>query len=162
MPIGQFQRDISECPVSTALLHQYFGEQAQHGGYQVVHGDRLIGMLEYDMLLGRSRSDHWVLPDVTGRQAAGRMADLHVDHLSVIEDADSMRLIGIVSASDLLRPSHHNLHEETVREKLRRRICRRHTGVFVIACRYYREFISRIFREMSSSQASVRSCGEYR
>lgn len=120
-----------ELPVS-ALWRQYFGEHAPHRGYPVVCGGRVVGMLERNALRGRESAmqtgralmaplqPHQVLlPAQTARIAAGRMAELGVSRLPVVADLDSMRLVGVVSLRDLLRPSGQVLHEETRRERLR-------------------------------------------
>ncbi|MDF3886258.1 chloride channel protein [Cupriavidus basilensis] len=120
-----------EQPVS-ALWRQHFGEHAPHRGYPVVCAGRVVGMLERNALRGREASmqtgralmaplqPHQVLlPAQTARLAAGRMAELGVSRLPVVADPDSMRLVGVVSLRDLLRPSGQVLHEETRRERLR-------------------------------------------
>ncbi|MGO4808966.1 chloride channel protein [Cupriavidus sp. 2MCAB6] len=120
-----------EQPVG-ALWRQHFGEHAPHRGYPVVCGGRVVGMLERNALRGREASmqtgrtlmaplqPHQVLlPAQTARIAAGRMAELGVSRLPVVADPESMRLVGVVSLRDLLRPSGQVLHEETRRERLR-------------------------------------------
>ncbi len=47
------------------------------------------------------------------------MAQLGVSRLAVIDSELSMKLIGIVTVRDLLQASRKDLHEETVRERLR-------------------------------------------
>lgn len=60
-----------------------------------------------------------LLPGATARLAAGRMAQLDVGCLPVVSDPASMRLVGIVSLRDLVRPNRRLIEEETFREKLR-------------------------------------------
>ncbi|MGO4327431.1 chloride channel protein [Cupriavidus sp. 2TAF22] len=118
-------------PVS-ALWPRYFGEHAPHRAYPVLCGGRVAGMLERNALRGREgasmsgrelmtplRPDQVLLPAQTARVAAGRMAELSVGRLPVVADLESMRLVGVVSLRDLLRPSGQVLHEETQRERLR-------------------------------------------
>ncbi|NUO88278.1 MAG: CBS domain-containing protein, partial [Cupriavidus sp.] len=64
---------------------------------------------------------HVLLPGQTARAAAGSMAALSVARLPVVESVETMRLAGIVSLRDLLRPSGHVFHEESRRERLRGR-----------------------------------------
>ena len=47
-----------------------------------------------------------------------RMAIQHAERLPVVADAESRRLLGIISRSDLLKPAHTAFHEEHVRERL--------------------------------------------
>ncbi|WP_420995474.1 chloride channel protein [Cupriavidus sp. 30B13] len=115
-----------------ALWPRYFGEDAPHRAYPVVCGGRVAGMLERNALRGREgapararelmaplRPDQVLLPAQTARVAAGRMAEMGVGRLPVVADAASMRLVGVLSLRDLLRPSGQVLHEETQRERLR-------------------------------------------
>ena len=110
----------------------YFGEHAAHRGYPVVQDGRVLGLLDRALLRGREQegtpcaalfagaaAPAVLLPEETARAAAGRMAALGVGRLAVVDDARSMRLAGIVSLRDLLRPSRHLWLEETQRERLR-------------------------------------------
>ncbi|WP_020205636.1 chloride channel protein [Cupriavidus sp. WS] len=115
-----------------ALWPRHFGEHAPHRAYPVVCGGRVAGMLERNALRGREDSplrgrelmmplgaEQVLLPAHTARAAAGRMAALGVGRLPVVADAESMRLVGVVSLRDLLHPSGQVLDEETRRERLR-------------------------------------------
>jgi len=112
-----------------AALHQYYGRQASHRAYPVVQDGRLLGLLTQERLQGQaaykscaelfSDAPHALLPGASARSAAGRMAQLGVSRLAVIDSELSMKLIGIVTVRDLLQASRKDLHEETVRERLR-------------------------------------------
>lgn len=130
-------------PVSIAAqltLHeaaqQYFGSGQQHRSFPVVdtHG-ALVGMLERDSLLHHialhggdqqlatildSAHASVALPTETCQVVGRRMAIQHVERLPVVADAESRRLLGVISRSDLLKPSHTVFHEEHVRERLLR------------------------------------------
>lgn len=124
-------------PVADALA-RHFGDAAAHRAYPVVRDGRLVGMLHRaaivaahagddaglrcgDLVAGQAGQEEAavLLPSMTGRAAAGRMAELSVARLPVVESAASMRIVGIVSLRDLLAPSGHVMHEETRRERLR-------------------------------------------
>jgi len=132
-------REVISIDGATTLAdaaQRYFGEHPSHRGYPVVQDGRVLGMLDRAMLRGREQGQEQdqahcaqlftgapepavLLPGETARAAAGRMAALGVGRLAVVEDAGSMRLAGIVSLRDLLRPSRHLWLEETQRERLR-------------------------------------------
>lgn len=93
----------------------------------------MVGMLDRD-ILQRGLENHdpsvavgtlfaneklqCALPTETCQVVGRRMAALHLERLPVIADADSCLLIGIVSRSDLLKPSRVAFDEEHVREKM--------------------------------------------
>lgn len=130
-------------PVSIAAqltLHeaaqQYFGSGQQHRSFPVVdtHGV-LLGMLERDSLLHHialhggdqqlamildSAHASVALPTETCQVVGRRMAIQHVERLPVVADKESLRLLGVISRSDLLKPAHTVFHEEHVRERLLR------------------------------------------
>ncbi len=58
------------------------------------------------------------LPSETCRIVAARMATHHLERLPVVDDLQSRRLIGIVSRSDLIKPSRLFFDEEQKRERL--------------------------------------------
>lgn len=125
-------------PVAEALP-RYFGDHAAHRAYPVVRDGRVLGMLHRtaiaaahagddaglscgDLVVGQGDArgaPTVLLPSLTGRAAAGRMAELSVARMPVVDSLATMRLVGIVSLRDLLAPSGHLLHEETRRERLR-------------------------------------------
>ncbi|QUN29070.1 chloride channel protein [Cupriavidus sp. KK10] len=125
----------AELPVAEAMV-RYFGEHAAHRAYPVVAEGRVLGMLERAAIRGLTAGEippgmrcrdllnapaHVLLPGQTARAAAGRMAALSVARLPVVESAETMRLAGILSLRDLLRPSGSVFHEESRRERLRGR-----------------------------------------
>lgn len=126
----------AELPVAEAMMVRYFGEHAAHRAYPVVAEGRVLGMLERAAIRGLAAGEiplgmrcrdllnapaHVLLPGQTARAAAGRMAALSVARLPVVESAETMRLAGILSLRDLLRPSGSVFHEESRRERLRGR-----------------------------------------
>ncbi|SOY56865.1 Cl-channel, voltage gated [Cupriavidus taiwanensis] len=125
----------ADLPVAEAMA-RYFGEHAAHRAYPVVSGGRVLGMLERAAIRGLAAGEmppglrcrdllgapaHVLLPGQTARAAAGSMAALSVARLPVVESVETMRLAGIVSLRDLLRPSGSVFHEESRRERLRGR-----------------------------------------
>lgn len=125
----------ADLPVAEAMA-RYFGEHAAHRAYPVVAHGRVLGMLERTAIRGLAAGEvphgmrcrallttpaHVLLPGQTARAAAGSMAALSVARLPVVESVETMRLVGILSLRDLLRPSGHVYHEESRRERLRGR-----------------------------------------
>ncbi|SOY53504.1 chloride channel protein [Cupriavidus taiwanensis] len=125
----------ADLPVAEAMV-RYFGEHAAHRAYPVVSEGRVLGMLERSAIRALAAGEvppglrcrdllsapaHVLLPGQTARAAAGSMAALSVARLPVVESAATMRLAGIVSLRDLLRPSGSVFHEESRRERLRGR-----------------------------------------
>ncbi|WP_042884335.1 chloride channel protein [Cupriavidus necator] len=126
----------ADLPVAEAMAC-YFGEHAAHRAYPVVADGRVLGMLERTAIRGLAAGEvpqgmrcrdllttpaHVLLPGQTARAAAGSMAALSVARLPVVESVETMRLAGILSLRDLLRPSGHVHHEESRRERLRGRV----------------------------------------
>ncbi|AGW89073.1 MULTISPECIES: chloride channel protein [Cupriavidus] len=126
----------ADLPVAEAMA-RYFGEHAAHRAYPVVADGRVLGMLERSAIRGLAAGEvpqgmrcrdllttpaHVLLPGQTARAAAGSMAALSVARLPVVESVETMRLAGILSLRDLLRPSGHVHHEESRRERLRGRV----------------------------------------
>lgn len=128
-------RDVQTIDGTTSVrtaMNDYFHENARHRTFPVMEGDRLVGLLDRRILsnvedksvkcaqlFSPLRPDQVLVPSLTARAAAGRMAKLEVSRLPVVADIKSMRLVGIVSVRDLLQPSHRHMIEETMREKLR-------------------------------------------
>ncbi|MNR83740.1 H(+)/Cl(-) exchange transporter ClcA [compost metagenome] len=124
--------------VANLTLHeaaqQYFGSEQKHRSFPVVdqHGV-LLGMLERESLLhhialhgGDQQLSSIIdtahvqvaLPTETCQVVGRRMATQHVERLPVVADQQSKRLLGVISRSDLLKPTHTVFHEEHVRERL--------------------------------------------
>ncbi|WP_121321024.1 chloride channel protein [Paraburkholderia sp. RAU2J] len=62
----------------------------------------------------------FALPSETCRLVATRLAVHNLERLPVVADHESMRLVGIVSRSDLVKPSLSHFEEEHKRERFRR------------------------------------------
>jgi len=119
----------AELAASTALV-EYFGAGQKQRAYPVVAGQQLLGLLDRDGLstlspasLAAAVADlfsqppsDYALPGETCRAVASRMAAHGIERLAVVDAADSRRLVGIVSRSDLLKPSR-QLHEEEVQRE---------------------------------------------
>ncbi|MFC5473862.1 chloride channel protein [Paraherbaspirillum soli] len=118
-----------------AVLERYFGAQQVHRCYPVVDAEqRLLGMVDRSSFgpltdganpLTTLFSHHQdqgaglvALPSETCRLAAARMATHHLERLPVVSDLHTLRLIGIVSRSDLIKPSRLFFDEEQKRERL--------------------------------------------
>jgi CBS domain-containing protein len=129
--------DVVTIPATSTLgdvAEHYFGAVQRHRGFPVVDEDgALIGMLDRDALstglktlgeAGRAfelfddSKPPIALPTETCQMAARRMAAEKLERLPVVADRKSLRLVGILSRSDLIKPSHYVFHEEHVRERL--------------------------------------------
>ncbi|GGC60212.1 chloride channel protein [Undibacterium terreum] len=128
----------ADLPADTALAH-YFGAQQIHRCYPVVDKEnRLVGMAErssftqledgsvtVSTLFNTDRSNVGVellaFPHETCRVVAARMAAHHVERLAVVSDLETRKLLGIVSRSDLIKPSRNFFEEEHKRERFIRR-----------------------------------------
>src|SRR6185437_1085752 len=113
-------------------LERYFGKQQRHRAFPVVRGKAFVGMLERDALLaGLEKGAAQVrdlfganvpimaLPEETCRMVATRLAVHGLERLPVVIDATTRELIGVVSRSDLIKPSLTLHAEEHQHEKLR-------------------------------------------
>ncbi|MBN3802070.1 CBS domain-containing protein [Paraburkholderia sp. Ac-20336] len=121
-----------------ATLQTLFGANQVRRAYPVVRDGAVIGVADR-MLLERFCADDaerkralplaevfaqhntaFALPSETCRLVATRLAVLGLERLPVVADRKSMRLIGIVSRSDLVKPSLAHFEEEHKRERFRR------------------------------------------
>ncbi len=114
-------------------IQRYFGPQQRHRAFPVVQGNAFVGMVERDALLAglnkgtaRRVGDLFganipimALPEETCRIVATRLAVHGLERLPVVVDAATRELIGIVSRSDLIKPSLTLHAEELQHEKLR-------------------------------------------
>lgn len=116
------------------VAQQYFGPAQQHRAFPVVNRKQaLLGVLDRHAMEEALRTRDIESPvaamfdNVTAEialatetcQLAGRrMARLHLERLPVVSDNRSRVLVGIVSRSDLVKPSYAVYEEEHVREKL--------------------------------------------
>jgi CBS-domain-containing membrane protein len=60
------------------------------------------------------------VPGETCRVVASRLAVHELERLPVVADANSMRLVGIVARSDLIKPSLAHFEDEQKQERFRR------------------------------------------
>jgi H+/Cl- antiporter ClcA len=116
--------------LASEVLLSHFGGDQRHRAYPVVRDRRVIGMVDRALLskpslllqqplsalLGEHAPVIFAEPTETCRAVAGRCAATGLARLPVVADADSLRLVGIVSRSDLLEPTR-ALHEEEQRER---------------------------------------------
>ena len=114
-------------------MERYFGAQQRHRAFPVVQGKAFIGMLERDALLAGLQKGTaqqvgdlfganvptMALPEETCRMVATRLAVHGLERLPVVVDAATRELIGVVSRSDLIKPSLALHAEEHQHEKLR-------------------------------------------
>ena len=119
--------------ISDVLL-SHFGERQTQRAYAVVRGEALVGMLDRATLLAKQESRAAVkvgdlygadapivaLPGETCRTISNRLALHALERLPVVADAQSHRLVGIVSRSDLVKPSSVSSDEEDRREVFQR------------------------------------------
>jgi H+/Cl- antiporter ClcA len=130
---AQVQAIDAETSLDT-IEARYFGADQQHRVFPVVQDGRLLGMLDRS-LLQTAREQAVVgqamalfsavqplvaLPAENCRDIASRMALHGLERLPVVQDLASLRLVGIVSRSDLIKPSLALFDEEQRREKFRR------------------------------------------
>jgi len=117
-------------------LAAYFGAGQAHRAYPVVADGAVIGvvdraslsLLSTDDALGalpladalRGRAPSTALADETCRLVAARLAVHGLERMPVVTDRQSMRLVGIVSRSDLVKLSLAHFEEEHRRERFRR------------------------------------------
>lgn len=137
-------RDVNTIDAATPLadvLARHFGPQQAHRAYPVVRDGALVGMLDRAALaalaaLGETSQAGAVtvgdalaqkneaapavaLPGEPCRLAATRLAVHDLERLPVVADKASMRLVGIVSRNDLVKPARAHFDEEHQRERFR-------------------------------------------
>ncbi|SAL68317.1 Cl-channel, voltage-gated family protein [Caballeronia arvi] len=136
-------RDVLTIDAATPLsdvLAKHFGPQQVHRAYPVVRDGVLVGMLDrasLGTLIGASsvqeagatigdalqRQQHgapaFALPGEPCRLAATRLAVHELERLPVVADKQSLRLVGIVARSDLVKPAKAHFDEEHRRERFR-------------------------------------------
>ena len=107
-------------------LERHFGSAQRHRAYPVVLGARFIGMIDRDALLaGAARGNvarvadlfganvpTMALPDENCRIIASRLAVHGLERLPVVTDPQSRHLVGLISRSDLVKPSLATVDEE--------------------------------------------------
>jgi len=116
-----------------AVLHAHFGIEQKFRAYPVVLDGKLVGMVDRSVLnllkdedlsksllelLDGNATDAFVLPGDTCRAVSGRFAAEGLERLPVVDNPTSRRVVGIVSRSDLLKPSRVLHEEENQRERV--------------------------------------------
>jgi H+/Cl- antiporter ClcA/predicted transcriptional regulator len=124
----------ADMPVAE-VLERYFGQDQTHRVFPVTSNGAVIGMIDRDQLsaatvagevacavglLGAKRALLVALADESCRVVASRMAVNGLERLPVVENRASMQLMGIISRSDMLKPSVALHDDEQHREKHRR------------------------------------------
>ncbi|KVN09696.1 chloride channel protein [Burkholderia stagnalis] len=112
----------------------FFGARQTHRAYPVVKDGRLLGVVDRALLDAQRATfspdtpvacvlaDHApaiALAHETCRLVATRLAVLGLERLPVVDDAQSLRLTGLVSRSDLIKPALQHFDEEHKRERFR-------------------------------------------
>jgi len=115
-----------------AIERQYFGQGQSHRAFPVVDADgAVMGMLDRALLQQAMTQGVQRMPDTlfdqpaahaapteTCQAVARRMAMLHLERLPVVDSRDARKLVGIISRSDLVKPTGLSFVEEHVRERL--------------------------------------------
>jgi len=123
----------SDMPIADAL-DTYFGLTQTHRAFPVVRNSAFIGMIDREILLAQKNNPRgetvaslfganvpiMVLPDESCRTVATRLAVHELERLPVVTDAQSRQLVGIVSRSDLVKPSLRLFEEEHQHEQFLR------------------------------------------
>jgi CBS domain-containing protein len=127
--------DVVAIPAGLALdavETQYFGQGQPHRAFPVVDANGIVlGMLDRALLQRAITRDvngtldtlfdkpaAHAVPTETCQVVARRMASLHLERLPVVSGHDERRLVGIISRSDLVKPTGLSFVEEHVRERL--------------------------------------------
>jgi CBS domain-containing protein len=114
-------------------LSRYFGPQQTHRAFPVVRDEVLIGMIDRESLLAGKAARAAVkmselfganvpaiaLASETCKTISTRLAVHALERLPVVDTARSRRLVGMVSRSDLVKPSLNTFDEEEKREVFR-------------------------------------------
>ncbi|MDE3009546.1 MAG: chloride channel protein [Pseudomonadota bacterium] len=112
-------------------LERHFGATQSHRVYPVLDGTAVIGMVDRDTLAAvadRNASTRLAdvlsgsapvtaLPGENCRTIATRLAQHDLECLAVVSDLQSRRLVGVISRSDLIKPSLAHVEEEHHRQR---------------------------------------------
>ncbi|HTH80182.1 MAG TPA: chloride channel protein [Ramlibacter sp.] len=114
------------------VMQDHFGQHQAHRAFPVVKDGRLVGIVDRALVAGwagdstksvgelcATRPLEVALPSESCRSIATRLARKRIERLPVVKDAQSMELVGIVTRSDLIKPSVIHFEEEEKRERLR-------------------------------------------
>ena len=122
----------AELTVAEAL-RRFFGSGQLHRAYPAVREGRLLAMLDRDCVARLAAVDalktvgealataplpDYASPGETCRAVAQRLAAAGAERAPVVDDPVSLRVIGIVSRSDLLKPMRAQHEEESLRERV--------------------------------------------
>jgi H+/Cl- antiporter ClcA len=130
-------RDVETIDASmpvAAALDRYFGDNQAHRAFPVLRDGVVIGVVDRGVLASTpARSSHATLgdvcadlplvialPDESCRLVASRLALNRLERVPVVADVQSMRLVGLVARSDLVKPRLAHIEEEEKRERPRR------------------------------------------
>lgn len=112
----------------------HFGPTQKHRAFPVINSHALVGMLDREALLkGREINASSIIQDLFGanvpivalpgetcRTIANRLAVHGLERLPVVSDIATRNLVGVISRSDLVKPSLAHFNEEERRELFRR------------------------------------------
>ena len=117
------------------VLHDYFGAGQKFRAFPIVKNGALVGIVDRALLdrlaadparankpIGAALADSRVevaLPGETCRNVAARLAITGLERVPVVADEKSLRLIGLVSRHDLVKPSMQVFAEERQLERFR-------------------------------------------
>jgi CBS domain-containing protein len=122
----------AELTVAEALS-RFFGSGQLHRAYPAVQEGRLLAMLDRESVTRLAALDalktvgealastplpDYASPGETCRAVAQRLAAAGAERAPVVDDPVSLRVIGIVSRSDLLKPMRAQHEEESLRERV--------------------------------------------
>ncbi|CAN0625841.1 chloride channel protein, CIC family [Burkholderia multivorans] len=130
-------RDVEAIDAATTVgdaLATHFGSTQTRRAWPVISAGAVVGVVDRAILdaagedathvtlgtLFSRRPPHVALAEETCREIATRLAIHDLERLPVVTDRASMKLIGIVSRSDLVKPSLTYFDEEYKRERFRR------------------------------------------
>ena len=133
--IDLMSREVVSIDIELAVTEarqRYFGPDQKHRCFPLVNEGRLVGMIDRhalrDMpasagvcgdLVRLEEKPIVAFAEETVRIVAARMAAYRLERLPVVDHPECMRLIGIISRSDILKSSEDIFVEEMVRERLR-------------------------------------------
>lgn len=131
--------DVRTVDAALQLRHAqalFFGPAQAHRAFPVLREGMVLGMLDRALLeagLARFEAGAAItvdellsdeppvvaLPNETCRAVATRLARHGLERLPVVDDPSSLKLVGIVARSDLIKPSLGHFDEEEKREQVR-------------------------------------------
>jgi CBS-domain-containing membrane protein len=128
-------RDVRTIDASASLaelMQTHFGPRQSHRAYPVVQSGVLLGVLDRADVVNAAAQPQlktaadacagkpllYALPGDNCRAAAAMLARHGTERLPVVQDAQSLRLVGLVARSDLVKPSLAHFEEEERRERV--------------------------------------------